>query len=470
MSTNFYPKGSTMEQIDILVDPVFQEDLYNAEVKMTNQLFNSIQRLDKKTSYNTMLSTLWNTGIPCIDSEASSKANTKSVLKYCGWRGKQVPCAAIFSTYPTDQGMCCTFNMKAADELFLGDTYPQLIQKLQNIEKFTGFNIPVEKQKTQPGKNNGLLVLLDSHSDILSASSIDEDNQGFAGLITQGGNFPQRNFGGFEIKPGHKNIVALSATIINADNTLQAMTQNSRNCYFQWESTFLKIFKKYTHSNCIFECNFFYAQKILQTYAVPCSPWYFPSPDISPIICDPWQAAKMVEIMSNVPINECKHCLSDCESTIFKARISTAPLRSCQLNSFRSNIFCNKDDNISFSSEFLSQLPGFDFKQRFSTDPYFYRKSFPTSQRKVGQSLPNGDVFEITNKPFNAFEKDIASVQIYFDSAYATKIQRSPRMTWIDYFSSVGGIFGLVLGMGIISLFELIWLLVKYLLILRSLL
>jgi hypothetical protein len=31
-------------------------------------------------------------------------------------------------------------------------------------------------------------------------------------------------------------------------------------------------------------------------------------------------------------------------------------------------------------------------------------------------------------------------------------------MTWIDYFSMVGGLLGLVLGMGIVSFIELIWL------------
>jgi hypothetical protein len=34
-------------------------------------------------------------------------------------------------------------------------------------------------------------------------------------------------------------------------------------------------------------------------------------------------------------------------------------------------------------------------------------------------------------------------------------------MNWNDYFSNVGGIYGLVLGMGIISLVELFWLLLQ---------
>jgi uncharacterized membrane protein len=38
-----------------------------------------------------------------------------------------------------------------------------------------------------------------------------------------------------------------------------------------------------------------------------------------------------------------------------------------------------------------------------------------------------------------------------------------PRMTWIDYFSIVGGLLGLVLGMGIISFVELIWLTLRIL-------
>jgi hypothetical protein len=36
-------------------------------------------------------------------------------------------------------------------------------------------------------------------------------------------------------------------------------------------------------------------------------------------------------------------------------------------------------------------------------------------------------------------------------------------MTWIDYFSTVGGLLGLVLGMGIISFVELIWLCLRIL-------
>jgi hypothetical protein len=447
--------------MDWLFDPVFHEDQSNDEASMRNKLVYSINRLDKKSSYPLVMSTLWNTGMPCSNSEENN-----SVLKYCEWKGKQVPCAAIFSTYPTDQGMCCTFNMKAANELFSGETYPEMIQTLQHMDRPTKFLKTTVELKTEPGMNKGLLVVLDSHSDILSASSIDEDKQGFVGLITQGGNFPQINVGGFDIKPGHKNVVGLTATIITADDQLQNMDQKSRHCSFQSESISLKIFKNYTQSNCIFECNFDYAQKQLEQ---SCLPWYFPSPDISPNVCDPWQAAQLVEKMSNVPINQCNHCLPDCKSTIFKARISSAPLQKCQLYNLGRSKFCSLTNDIQFNSELLSGWVETEFQKRFHKKPYFMKKYFPSSQRKIGSSLIHGDIFVTTNKPYNAYDNDIAVVQIFFESAYITKIERSPRMSWIDYFSNVGGIFGLVLGMGILSVFELLWVIVRYFLVLRSL-
>jgi hypothetical protein len=34
-------------------------------------------------------------------------------------------------------------------------------------------------------------------------------------------------------------------------------------------------------------------------------------------------------------------------------------------------------------------------------------------------------------------------------------------MTWIEYFATVGGLLGLVLGMGLVSFIEIIWLLLR---------
>ncbi len=71
--------------------------------------------------------------------------------------------------------------------------------------------------------------------------------------------------------------------------------------------------------------------------------------------------------------------------------------------------------------------------------------------------LINGDVFGSLNTDYEAYEKDFAKVEIFFKSATATKIFREPTMTWIDFFANLGGLFGLVLGLGIIFVFEFVW-------------
>ncbi len=66
-------------------------------------------------------------------------------------------------------------------------------------------------------------------------------------------------------------------------------------------------------------------------------------------------------------------------------------------------------------------------------------------------------MFGSWNADYEAYEKDIAKVEIYFSSSTSTKIYREPTMTWIDFFANLGGLFGLVLGLGIIFVFEFVW-------------
>jgi hypothetical protein len=132
--------GEQAEPLDLLFDPVYENDIHNNETLMTNKIDDTLERLDKISSYPALLSTFWNSGMPCSDSEENS------ILRYCEWKGEQVPCSAIFSTFPTDQGMCCTFNMKAAEQLFLGtiqiirDTFYALFRTPPPLLRVTFFS------------------------------------------------------------------------------------------------------------------------------------------------------------------------------------------------------------------------------------------------------------------------------------------------------------------------------------------
>jgi hypothetical protein len=59
---------------------------------------------------------------------------------------------------------------------------------------------------------------------------------------------------------------------------------------------------------------------------------------------------------------------------------------------------------------------------------------------------------------YDAYEKDIAIVQFYYKKSTIIQLGTQITMSWIDYFSAVGGLLGLVLGMGIVSVVEILWL------------
>ena len=59
---------------------------------------------------------------------------------------------------------------------------------------------------------------------------------------------------------------------------------------------------------------------------------------------------------------------------------------------------------------------------------------------------------------YDAYDKDIAMVQFFYKKSTIIQMGTQVTMSWIDYFSAVGGLLGLVLGMGIVSVIEIVWL------------
>ena len=64
---------------------------------------------------------------------------------------------------------------------------------------------------------------------------------------------------------------------------------------------------------------------------------------------------------------------------------------------------------------------------------------------------------------YDAYEKDIAVLQIYFKSPTVMEYKTFPSQTWVGFFSTIGGLLGLCIGMSIITFVELFWLLFRVL-------
>jgi hypothetical protein len=96
--------------------------------------------------------------------------------------------------------------------------------------------------KTIPGRNKGLYLMLDAHTELLSTASMESDYTSFKVLISSRSGFPLLAQEGFEIQMGHHNIISLDAIRVDADDSMELLDKTARNCIFYHELTFLKLF------------------------------------------------------------------------------------------------------------------------------------------------------------------------------------------------------------------------------------
>ena len=453
----------TQAPLDMLLDPALKASQSIGTTQLKNSFKEMFKRLDQTLGFKAMFSNLWYASLPCFDTKGmtASKDGEKSVLRYCEWKGTAIPCSAMFTKFPTDQGMCCSFNIRAAEDIFQGAVYPQLVSKLQTIDKNASFGDSKLPKKyvdngeptTLPGKNKGLVLMLDAHTDTFASGSVDSDYKGFTGLIAPSGTFPFTIQESFVILPGHNNIIALSGSRVDADDSLRNLKVEDRKCMFEDENSNMTVHKNYTYSNCMFECALLYAKKNLTINRnITCTPWYFPTADSTITVCDPWEAVDYFKLMINeLPDNTCAHCYPDCSTTIYETAITTVPFRRCDSSNVGVSKLCDVSNlKLPLPTKFGSQVKADGGNKA-------YTKKMVSSERKYASVLPAGDIFASNPTTYDAYDEDIAMVQIYFKKSTLFQMGSQPRMTWIDYLSTVGGLMGLVLGMGIVSIIELVW-------------
>jgi len=448
-----------------LLNPNIKMKFQEAIAYQKAEIMEMIQRIDLFKSYKSLFQTLWYSYMPCfIVKKHSSVGDDVSLLRYCEWKGVPVACSTVFTTFPTDQGLCCSFNMKAAEEIFIESKFQDIIKATQNFDKNDSYlSVPfsaayIPSKRPQIGVNKGLMLLIDIHSHWLYPGSFDGDFHTFTAIIQSNGSFPLVSQDGLAIRPGHNNIITLTSTKINADDNIKSIHEEDRNCLFPEENSDLMVHKKYSYANCKFDCAFNYSKREIDSKK--CQPWFFPmSNDSSIKMCDPWTSNKFFLLMKEkVPDSLCLHCLPDCSSTLYEAKVIAVPFKRCDRSNLGVSRFCQMITEQPMEENLLSQMlneftnvnfDGYNGNNR--VPPYL--EEIHTSFRRHGYNI-----FKKSPLVYNAFEKDIAMVEIIFQKSTLIEIESQVRMTWIDYFSAVGGLLGLVLGMGFFSLFELIWL------------
>ena len=85
------------------------------------------------------------------------------------------------------------------------------------------------------------------------------------------------------------------------------------------------------------------------------------------------------------------------------------------------------------------------------------------SDRTYSSTLLGGDIFSQVDNTYDAYDKDIAFLHIYFKKSTVFQLGTQPTMTWIDFLSQVGGLLVLCIGFSIITIIELVWLCLRIL-------
>ena len=439
--------------------------------------------LDMKQSFKNLAQILWYSQLPCFDLQniTSKNRDELSLLKRCYWKGQQISCGSIFATRPTDRGMCCSFNEEKAEKTYRESLYSEMITKMQKLESSYQFNksnelkeryeryIKDNEPRTQAGQKKGLRLVLDAHTDRVTAGTVYDNFRGFVTMVDGRGSYPLTARQSFLVKPGRDNYVAITALRVVAEDGIKPIEPHDRRCKFP-DETPLEVHQKYSQSNCLLECSIQYAREMMRRNAsvnAACTPWYYPRTNNEYTnICKPQEAKEFNKFMTNVPEDKCLECLPDCTSTIYSSRVSAAPFRPCDHTNLGSSPMCdleNKDMNPAIwrqmvQDEFMaidgnpSNVPEY---ARPAPERMNNRRSYVVDPARMESLTFKGQA--LLNPTYDAYENDIAVVNFYFDKSTVLEFKRAQRMKLVDYISQMGGLVGLGIGFSFISAVEIIY-------------
>ena len=442
--------------------------------------------------------------MPCFDVKGltSEAKDELSFIKRCYWKENPINCTAIFQQRPTDQGMCCSFNMRKAEAVLKESKYTQAISIRQSEDAKHAFDsneLPKwytnNKEPTpEAGRNKGLMLVVDGHSNKQSAGTVKENFRGFITLVDDNNKFPLTSLTNLMARPGYENNIKVSAIKLDAKNEIRQYGAHRRNCYFPDEYK-LQVHQRYSQFNCLFECETEFASRCISTCSDPgqecncrnarlmnnattkdktvCLPWFYPSNnETSPKMCNPWNTQKFLEIMQKqIPQNQCQHCLPDCSTTKYSTTMTYANLRKCdRTNIGGTSMLCAMVDGPlnpapwmnTAQTEFINANQSVPwYLDTNSSQPDVNDSKFPNQRLKVVDETKLSTMMfpsELAeNRFYDAFEKDIGIVNIFFSEKKILKYVTKNRMSNFDFLSQIGGSLGLAMGISIISMIEIVY-------------
>jgi len=303
----------------------------------------------------------------------------------------------------------------------------------------------------------GLSMIIDAHSDLINPRSISSDYKGFTIAVNSKDEFPITKQNEIQVKPGHLNNFAIIPIKLDADESIRSISPEQRNCYFKDETTSIKLFKRYSQSNCLLECYMDLTQKKAEVgnKKLDCLPWFLPFVNSSTNVCDPWKKHSYLDTMKLLAgENECSHCLPDCQKDVYQLQISNQEFRDCDSRNFMVSKLCSKHSSSITPQKWASKLISL-IQANNRTEGLKYL------QTNMRNSYLNDSFLGSPNDKYDAYQEDIGILNIYYASPTALHYITRPSRSIFDFVSAVGGNGGLFIGFTFVTCFEFIWLLAK---------
>ena len=499
-------RPNNIKNLDVSLDPTKTQERQkriNESVRRYDKEFGS---LDMEKSYTALFELLWYSQMPCFDvKDLTSKAKDElSFLKKCYWKNTPISCNAIFNQRPTDQGICCSFNMKKADKILKESRYTEAIRQRQSRDAAFAFEtkhppswyMANEEPYPQAGRNKGLTLIIDGHSNKVSSGTVKENFDGFITLVEDNNKFPLLSLTHLIARPGYESNIKVDAIMLQSHDEIRRYKPERRHCYFPDEYQ-LKTHRNYSQFNCILECKKEFASRCLSTCNEPgqdchcenmehfkgntkevngsCLPWFYPMSDGTvQKMCNPWNTQKFLQIIEKqIPKTHCNHCLSDCTTTKYKTSIAYAGFRTCdRTNLGGTSILCALVEEPLNPAPWMT-LAQDEFKKANQTVPWYLNTNlskisnhdfflrFPNQRPKIADKRRESNLVFLSElegqQTYDAFKKDIGIVNIFFGEDKILKYVSRNRMSNLDFLSQIGGSLGLSMGVSIISVIEIIY-------------
>ena len=228
--------------------------------------------IDLEKSYSALFELLWYGQMPCNDIRGitSEAKDELSFIKKCYWKGEAISCNAIFQKRPTDRGLCCSFNIESAENVFKESKYKQAITSRQTEDTQNGFDtgekpnwyIRNEEPVPEAGRKKGLTLIIDGHTDKVASGTVSDNFRGFPIVVDDNDKFPLTALSELIGRPGFESNIKISAVHLEALNETRKYGPDKRNCYFPDEYD-LELHQHYSQSNCIFECEIQFAMNCI---------------------------------------------------------------------------------------------------------------------------------------------------------------------------------------------------------------